>query len=296
MPNTTVPHMLNPYKFATYEFMRQYFSVSPSMYLQFSNGTTNIPTVGNVANYSYTDLFKVMIQPFEPKFQAYADTMIQEDRYRDYSSPEHKYIRGGNESSSGYPINIDGYGNNYYYHYHGSFFASFIPIYTPFGVFRHREYEDDTSPVFTSNFYSTHNRTRYPSRGFTFTSSGKSFDLVGETSGNANSVTGSYSPGENGRYNIIVNNKGLYSSYFGHRTFSLNGAPSTYFPGDMDAYKYYMSFTNPGGNSTTLPAYKLLNKILTNNADYIGGMVEMEFDLIVGKNTHSQQLSRGSGF
>ena len=151
-------------------------------------------------------------------------------------------------------------------------------------------------PIFTSNFYSTHNRTSYPSRSFNFTASGKSFDLVGETAGNANSVTANYSPGADGRYNIIVNNKGLYSSYFGHRTFSLNGVTTTYFPVDGDAYKYYMSFTNPGGNSTTLPAYKLLNKILTNNADYIGGMVEMEFDLIVGKNTHSQRLSRGSGF
>lgn len=303
MPNTTVPHMLNPYKFATYEFMRQYFSVSPSMYLQFSNGTTNIPTVGNVANYSYTDLFKVMIQPFEPKFKANADTMIAEDRYRDYSIQKDKYIRGGNESSSGYPINIDDYVNNYYYHYHGSFFASFIPIYTPFGVFRHKEYEDryyehDGNVVFTSNFYSTHNRTSYPSREFNFTASGKSFDLVGETSGNDNSVTAaeSYLPAADRRYNIIVNNKGLYSSYFGHRTFSLNGVTTTYFPTDDNTYKYYMSFTNPGGNSTTLPAYKLLNKILTNNADYIGGMVEMEFDLIVGKNTHNQQLSRESRF
>ena len=287
-----LPHMLNPYKFATYEFMRQYFSVSPSMYLQFSNGVTNIPLHGDVANYSYTDLFKVMIQPFEPKFEAFYDTMITGDEYRDYSANRHKYIRGGNEDSEQL-FNYDN--NNYYYHYHGSIFASFIPIYTPFGVFRHREYENDTSPVFTSNFYSTHNRTEYPSRGFSFSASGSDFDLVGETSG-ANAVTGSYSPDPNGRYNIIVNNKGLYSSYFGHRTFSLNGDTDVYFPADNDGYKYYMSFTNPGGNQHTLPAYKLLNKILTNSDSYFYGMVEMEFDLIVGKNTHSEELARVSGF
>ena len=174
----SIPHMLNPYKFATYEFMRQYFSISPTMYLQYNNGSTSIPGEGNVRNYAYNDILKRMILPLESKFNGYSDTPKAETMYRDYSATSDKYIRSGNYEDSDLFVNLD-YEGNYFYGYHGQIFAAFIPIRTVFNVLRHREYETYTIqnidyPIFTSNFYSTHTRTEYPSRNFSFTSSIKS--------------------------------------------------------------------------------------------------------------------------
>lgn len=62
-------HMLNPYKFATYQFMRQYFSKSPAMYVNYYRDTTISGTKYRM--FSYNDIMFRMILPFEAKFSTY---------------------------------------------------------------------------------------------------------------------------------------------------------------------------------------------------------------------------------
>lgn len=122
--------MLNPHKFATYQFMKQYFSVSPKMFMNFTNPVD--PT-----DYSYNDIIH-MLDPF-----------LNEFKHRDKSTVI------ANENEVNLPNAISQYNNTIarnsfniidhfgYLHpqaatcpsrntvdYHGSIFAAFIPIFT----------------------------------------------------------------------------------------------------------------------------------------------------------------------
>lgn len=166
--------MLNPHKFATYQFVKQYFSVSPNMFMNFTN-----PTDAN--DYSYNDIIH-MIEPFlnEFKLSSKTSTITTLD---EVNLPDTASQYNNDMAINSFNI-IDQFGyyeGAYSYsqsqakvNFHGSIFAAFVPIHTLSRVNKHSDigYELDnqlgigmhhnySTLIYDANFYSTGINTGY---------------------------------------------------------------------------------------------------------------------------------------
>lgn len=309
-----VLHMLNPYKFATWQFMKQYFSVSPSMYLNYTNtGTSD----------SYNKLFYKLIMPFEPKFETTTGDLshttnldghecttewaynnipkrycLQRD-FHNFRKPNElnydKRILSGNNYISATDKGTfenggsvyEGDQTNYFYPYHGGIFAAVIPIFTLNRVIKHREIYWDSAlsqPVASPNFFSTYTRTAYPQGSF-------AAYLNGNTTSVDSGVSLTSDPPE---YNLIFANSGTRSQFIGTRTCDADGATYTYNMYEQFQYSNDMNFTSPGYTtaSNNISAFKVLNQIMNNSFSYPTDVTEIETDMIYGMSTHSNTHTR----
>lgn len=122
--------MLNPHKFATYQFVKQYFSVSPYMFMNFTNPT-------DATDYSYNDIIH-MLDPFLNEFK-HRDKATEIGSENEVNLPNAVSQYNNNLARNSFDI-IDHFG---YYNgttttgnpcmanvdFHGSIFAAFIPVY-----------------------------------------------------------------------------------------------------------------------------------------------------------------------
>jgi len=164
--------MLNPHKFATYQFMKQYFSVSPYMFMNFTNPT-------DASDYSYNDIIH-MLDPFLNEFK-HRDKSTEIGSENEVNLPNAVSQYNNNLARNSFDI-IDHFG---YYNstattgnpcmanvdFHGSIFAAFIPVYALNRTKLHAtigscnqqqtDTEDPTRQVYGYNFYNTDGQSGY---------------------------------------------------------------------------------------------------------------------------------------
>ena len=325
-------HMLNPYKFATWQFMRQYFSVSPQMYFQY-------PDV-NLTKFSYNELFYRTILPFEAKFNrttgnintnvtiggytynqewAYNNIPFQSCLPRDFKNLRNpndtnfdKKILSGNiqELNSTawnhgpvphYYQSHEQTPTDYFLPYHGSIFAAVIPVFTLNKVLKHKEmvtasYYDGVTTrnvdIVPPNFFSTYTRTSYPQYYGEFSNTNLDDQLA-----NMQGVPITPTPT---RFNEVFAATGLYSRYFGERRTVVNGNTlhDDTLPYSQDASLSSSCFNNfnfagKGYGSYNTSAFRVLNKIANNiDTPNFNNINIIESDMIYGMAHHTNTYIR----